>query len=607
MGKFLSIGILLLAFSFSLLACFGEAEAQVSSSAFDPNCYQPRLGVASEIDSIYGSKDQQHLGEYMAAFPPSKDFPLGSVAITGLPNTPPFLSFVPQGSSFNLHNLQANLKNSNLKFNYPYSFGPFHDRQHEDILLNGGGGSRIYWADDNGDYDSSKYTDLNSSVIGVFGNDVNPASYAAFLTADSVYDIIKIVRVDDTPYVSNTKIILMLYQGGQHLYNKRKIAYEDSGYVFAGFDKAIRFEQARFLQGDFRGIGREDLITSDDSGNWFFYKNDPPFSMASFTDALYNDTLFTAWENKSEYTPGTDNIIFDALVTELLPHPFDKAKDIMIRGQFHNSTQRRDHIKSVIRGGPDFGKERILLSNSEYIFHNPWYYDHQFQEIVLPKMFEDAGDISGAGIKTLIAMDGEPGFSSQFFFNTGKAISDKAVAYYSYLTQGIIGSVVPLVADGDHYEDLLLSDPNLSMEDDVSLGKFDIGTIHLLHGSSKIPVHLNPKYSVEERNAVDAAPWHITANPNPCDEKIVLTFDNCTTSRMKIQVCTTDGRIVQEEETPAVDGLQQYALFLPSLSPGMYVVRLSCPALGWTGSVNIVKTGMVQGSGNFDLKKMVGR
>jgi len=609
MGKILSIGIL-------LFACFGAAEAQISSAAFDPNCYQPRLGVPSEIDSIYGSQDQQGLGEVMAKFPKSKDFPQGSVAIMGLPKAIPFLAFVPNGSLFNLHNLEAHAKQSNLPTDfgiYGFKFGHFHDTKHTDLFVNRL--RRVYWADDNGNYDSSRHTDLMPRVISTNGFSRNLDTYVTFLTSDTVCDFVQIVTADDSipPY---ERLYLMLFHGGEHLLNQGKIAYQDSSYQIQNPEATLenRYLSMYFLQGDFRGTGRQDLIVSaactscGDSGNWFFYKNDPPFAMSNFANAIYDDTLMAVWENEPLKNNFYAEPLSSALADQVLPHPvWDNSVDIIMPLQDKQSSDRRNNVQLVLRGGQNFGQSRIYLQQAEQVLHAPWFYDNSFFEVTLDGMFTDCGDMTSTGYKVLFQGSAPANASYQLFYLTGKAFDDKADIFYSYATQGHAGFPVPFDADGDKYGDILLSDPAFTSKDDFSLGKRNVGTMHLLRGSDKIPIRLNPKYSVEERNAVDAAPWHITAYPNPCDEKTVLTFDNCTTSRMKIQVCTTDGRIVQKEETPAVDGLQQYALYLPSLSPGMYVVRLSCPALGWTGSVNIVKTGMVQGPGNFDLKKMVGR
>jgi hypothetical protein len=556
------LATVVMAVGFQLLTV-NSLYAQVQSAAFDSNCYQPILGVPSEIDSIYGSENQQHLGEFMFGFPPSKDFPDGSIAITGLPNTLPFLSFVPEGPSFNLHDLNAKLKKSNMQG--IGKFGRFHDRKHIDFF----GGNRIYWADDNGDYDSSRYTDLHPNIIGDKGDDINPATYAAFLTSDSVFDIVKLVTVDDTPYVTNRHAYIMFFQGGENLYNKGKNVFADSAFVL-GSSEPYLVLQVPFFQGDFRGSGREDLITSDDSGNWFFYKNDPPFSMLKFANAIYNDTLFTAWENATDYTPGTDNIVADALSTKILPHPTDDAQDIMIRGQFHNSKNRRDHIKYVLRGSPSFGSKRLLLSEAEFIFHGPSYYDvTNFSEIILPGMYKDVGDMAGIGNKVLLARDGVPGKAFQFFFDVGKAIDDKADMYYSYATQGSVGSVVPFEADGDNYGDVLISDDAYTTEVDVNLGKSNIGTIQLVHGSPQIPVHLNPKYSVVSRKSSEGI---LSVFPNPANEKTQITFQTPLPERINFTLHDLLGRTIKHWVKDSGGGVENILLYTADLPSGTYVL-----------------------------------
>jgi len=50
---------------------------------FDPNCYYPKIGT--EIDTIYGSKNEQQLGSYMMSLPRLPDEEYNSIGIYGLP------------------------------------------------------------------------------------------------------------------------------------------------------------------------------------------------------------------------------------------------------------------------------------------------------------------------------------------------------------------------------------------------------------------------------------------------------------------------------------------------------------------------------------------
>jgi hypothetical protein len=579
---------------------FGVAHAQ---GAFDSACYFPKLGVPSEIDSIYGSTNEQHLGQYMFGFPPTTDFPVGTVGISGLPENPPFLSMVAEGPSFNLHKLSAKLKKSNISIQNNCKFGPFHDSKHIDMFRDGTV-PRIYWADDNGEFDSSRYTDLFSSIMGNAGFVANEHTYAAYLESDSVYDLVKIVLPEDTTPL-NVRLFYIHFQGGEHLYNQGKIAHSDSSYQLFGFDKIDHALSIRYLQGDFRGTGREDLIVSDDSGNWCFYRNDPPFSMENFTNAVYNDTLLTVWENADTYPKQYGSqVLSNTLSSQILPHPDgDKSQDIMLGVQDHNSTSGRDHIKVVFRGGASFGSNRIKISEGEFVFHNPWYYDISFDEITLADKLIDCGDMTGTGNKVFAGLDGVPGYYLQFFYTMGKAIDDKADIYYLYETQGGMGGLVPLDADGDKYKDVLLSDDRNTSEEDVNKGKSYVGTIHLIHGSNKIPVHLNPKYAVEEINHLRQTEMY--AFPNPFEERTVLTFENCSRGVMYMDVVNTLGQSVLRETLPDVDGYQQYAADLTALPAGAYYIRLVCPADGWSATASVIKTGAAEAAWKFDLHELV--
>ena len=133
-----------------------------------PNCYQPVIGTPGVIDTIYGSYKNQQLGGYVKNLWPDKDNSYGNIIITSDSNffNPPFLTY-KSGADFNLHKLISsgtfNLGAYRDSFNVvpvdPRNLikrGHFHSKKYDDLLFDmQGRWPRIYWADDNGKYDSS--------------------------------------------------------------------------------------------------------------------------------------------------------------------------------------------------------------------------------------------------------------------------------------------------------------------------------------------------------------------------------------------------------------------------------------------------------------------
>src|SRR5215216_700204 len=78
------------------------AASQVST-AFEKNVYFPDLTNKLETDSIYGSKEDQHLGSGMINLSPWVDTKYTKLLIGGLPGATDELSFV-RSPNYNLDN-----------------------------------------------------------------------------------------------------------------------------------------------------------------------------------------------------------------------------------------------------------------------------------------------------------------------------------------------------------------------------------------------------------------------------------------------------------------------------------------------------------------------
>ncbi|MDP4237262.1 MAG: T9SS type A sorting domain-containing protein [Bacteroidota bacterium] len=602
--------IVFLGASFSFGESYGQTQdVPLSSPAFESDCFFPVIGV--DIDTIYGSHDGQLLGNYAQNIGLVEGERYGKVGCYGLPGHEQNLTTFRAGPGFDLHNLQ-DLKEFGFNFQQKqrYYFAHFRSPKIQDLIVFGGEEhDTIYWADDNGKYDKSRFTTLRVSLPsdGAFQGYFYPP-YITYLTSDTVEDI---VEIQSTANNNNHDSLYLLLYKGENLYKAGKIAFEDTS---LNYGKPITWSWSG-QYADYRGAGRKDaIIINRDANdpnnnlNTFFYRNDPPFTLDKFANALRYDTLLSVYENPQLLTDQSHSLypFFRDLEVQAFPRANKNDHSVDFLAIFKTNKSNSGTLW-IFRGGPEFGSKHLYLDTPDFAI-NPKKYDSQLNNKALFGYLVSLGDLTGTG-NTVIAANGYDPFaeiSNNTFFVLGNALNDKIDTFFEgdHTTLMIPDTIT---ADGDNLQDVIFDNGTETLQNDFDKGWRNVGSLGLLHGTTRIPVHLNPDFAVEERHNVDVAPNHIVSYPNPCEEKTVLTFDNCTSSQMRVQVYTATGALVHEESTPAVEGLQQYALSLASQPAGMYVVRLSCPALGWTGAVNVVKTGGVQASQRFDLKKMVGR
>jgi hypothetical protein len=597
--KIIHILAILLAVGCQLLAV--GSHAQISSSAFDPNCYQPVIGTPGVIDTIYGSYYQEQLGSFVKNLWQAKGESYGKIVIDSGRNsylhsvTPLFES----GPSFNLHKLV-----SKDTFNLGYLINPrnlvkkghFRSHQYMDALFTIPDyhyPPRIYWANDQGKYDSTRYTELRSPITGINGVDYDDemsTPYVTYLSSDSLDDIISSITLDNKSLPLDSSFFLF-FKGGNSLYNQGKLAYADSFAFFYTFQTG---GYRACTQGDFRGVGREDLIALEGNGNDFFYKNDTPFSLQKFIYAMKYDTLMSQWQNPKGNS-------WWGLEPQLVMHAFNKPLgDSSMDFLPVNGNVGEIHI---YKGGPDFGSQRLQEDQADFILHTPDFYDSKWNGVNLGGTGINCGKLSGTNNNVLWRSgDLDGGFYGyDFFYVLGDAMDSKVdMYYYNDFGFGASGGVDTLTADNDKIQDVIIGKPWYGKDN----GNEMVGTVLLVHGSNKIP---NKSNSVIARKSVDESPFHILAIPNPCNEHTVLTFDNCSASKMQLQVIASNGTIVLQDETPVVDGLQDYGIDLSPLAAGNYIINLSCPSPGWSSSVNVVKTGTAVKPWSINLKGMVGR
>jgi hypothetical protein len=181
-------------------------------------------------------------------------------------------------------------------------------------------------------------------------------------------------------------------------------------------------------------------------------------------------------------------------------------------------------------------------------------------------------------------------------------MDDKVDMFYESSPYGA-GGFDTLDANGDGKMDLIEGMYRYVTPEDLGKGKSNVGSVHLVYGSEKIPVHLNPDYAVEEMKHLRQTEMY--AFPNPFEERTVLTFENCSRGVMYMDVVNTLGQSVLRETLPDVDGYQQYSADLSTLAAGAYYIRLVCPADGWSATASVIKTGAAQAAWKFDLHELV--
>jgi hypothetical protein len=196
------------------------------------------------------------------------------------------------------------------------------------------------------------------------------------------------------------------------------------------------------------------------------------------------------------------------------------------------------------------------------------------------------------------------GQTYEFYYVMGKALDDKVDMMYESSPYGA-GPFDTLDANGDGRTDVLEGMPMYVTESDLGKREEDVGSLHLVYGSNRIPVKLNGVFAEEERDHLKTTQMY--AYPNPLDQKTTLTFENCTSGVMYMDVVNRLGVSVIREEIPDVDGLQQYAADLSGLPAGAYHIRLVCPADGWSTGTSVIKNGAAVVPWKLDLKKMMGR
>ncbi len=556
---------LVLAASLPQIVC-AQSNPPFKNPSLDSNCYFPQIGDPSEMDTIMGGDSNPYFGWIIKNMGTKSNGGYGNMFIGNLVPPPSdanswTLSQVQTGPSFNLHQMKQYLQKINPSasngLSQGFVLGHFRDTQHLDIF-----DGRIYWADDSGNYDTNRYTQLWSNIQGDLGSSGTIAPFAGYFSSDTVEDAIDgfYTRWSDR---SKDTVFLEIFKGGASLYLK-DTAFEDTSCILF----PLEYNPYRFiLQGNFRGTGRQDVIIMSGANNLpgtrigdiSFYANDPPFSLEKLAYAINYDTLMAKWQNPTLLSGNYES--YTTLAMPALPKSStDKSVDFL---PVFSDTANNVGIY-FFRGGPDFGSHRITLDSAAYVIHQPTI----FQGDEWPLHIADAGDMTGTGNHVLYTQAfypngaGSPGWDA--FFVTGQALDDKIDIYYNISNSAFSGDT--LTSNADSLEDFLLGSANLI---EGPNGLIDKGGLWLYYGSKQIPVHLNPQFSVVNVPRTNGA--GISLSPNPANQWSVATIVWPESEDGEYSIYDMLGRLMEHGPIRLFGGAEQQRIYFRGMPQGVYM------------------------------------
>jgi hypothetical protein len=550
---------LLAVVAFWVLSIAVVARAQVSSSAFDPQCYQPTVGDPGVIDTIYGSRDKQYLGGDLFNVGPRYGESYGRIMTDGFQKDTSNFSSVRTGPAFNIHKLQVEKNMNFTQSNHPI-FGHFHSPHLTDLLIQ----NQIYWSDDSGNYDENRSSFLTfrshgDSNYGPNFGELGP--YVAYLTSDSLQDIV----IGCTSSWQKTRPdtgYIMLFKGSKSFAAGGKFVYPDSE-LAAPYLTGIGARGC--LAGDFRGSGKEDCIAYEVLNNLYFYKNEGPFSLQKFSDAIQFDTLYSRSDNP-QMKPNISSWTVGFPLKAFAKASWDKSVD------FFGSvltTDDKNGAQLFFRGGRDFGSKRLFLDSVDFVMHSPRYLDNHWQNLSWADEIWNCGDMTGTGNTVICAHGSDDGSATNFyyFYVLGRAMDEKVDMYYSMSNYGT-GYIDTLVADRDSLQDIINGLVIFTSDDDRLLHNWwGVGSLQVIHGSKQIPVHISAKYGVASGHNSTSV---LSVYPNPIRNHFQADFRLRESGNALLRIFDLLGREVYREIFRGTAGEQVKRVQLPRLANGVY-------------------------------------
>lgn len=527
------------------------------SPAFDSNVYRPQLGKPGEWDTLHVTWAKEV--DYVGNLGPGPGQPDGQLGLTGFPSNPPFVTALHTGSDFFLGDLQPVHQLDFVPRGVQPYRGHFRNRSRLDLYAPEEYIPRIYWELEGGGFSKDSSTVLQ---FGGFRYYIRTNGFHSPLYNDSVEDLV-FYGEWRAPGLDGTKdsIFLLLFKG-DHLYAERDTAYPDSVFVIERPEGSTRgnWERSYFLQADFRGTGREDAIGY--GRGWYYYKNDPPFSLGKFLDGMLFDTIFKPWENPdyNDYRGASTGAVFPKRNSD---HSFDLLINF----------QRKDLLNSIFlyRGGPEFGSHPIHMDSATYIIRNPRYIDPQFGQMTEWNGGLLIGDFTGTG-RPVIGAGGRIGASLGlvFFYVLGDATDEKAdmfwVDEFGTLRDTVHSYKLPLQSDFH--------------------AKPYIQRLELLHGSSRMPVRINPLFS-SVRTPIQTE--RLGIYPNPCNKEIHCGLTVPEPSAVEFKLRNVLGQEEMQWTRTLGYGAQQVDLDISALPSGEYVLECEVHHSKFFSKVTVIR------------------
>lgn len=565
--------------------------AQVQSPAFDPECYQPRLGNPKEIDTLYTSNPGQMLGRILMGIPEGRSGSPRRLLIGGM-NPPPdtvklldpiFADAVDIVGKLNMHKLSHRTERLDFNGTDLVLFGHFRSPILNDALELGGQSITLYLADSSGDYDTSRVIrfDFPHGFIRdstVFYSDRMLIPYIGHFTSDSLDDVVIGERLSKVHTTAFDSIYIGIIHGSPWLVDSAmkdpyKYKYVDS---FCVVDAVTALEEGEGfwgVQADYRGTGRDDYIAFNRAGNAFFYANDGHFSLAEFAQALREDTVFTRWQNPdledSAYGVRYVPFYFDGVHTAVaFPRDSsDHSVDLLAALQ----RKSRPGTPSIyfFRGGKDFGKHRIYLDSADYELHPPGYYDDfLFGPADFPQQYVDVGDINGTGNHALF-VDASLGNAASlaFVYEMGTALDDKVDMYLGIGNSRAIWGVSSLDANQDGLSDIIFSVPSFVSNAEVASGDYH-GLVGVIYGSKKVP-----PAAVREQPTIEDGDMSISVVPDGSNVRI--SFVSPKSGHCSIRLRNILGAVVATSEVDASAGETVAEVNTRQIADGVYLIEVS--------------------------------
>ena len=174
----------------------------------------------------------------------------------------------------------------------------------------------------------------------------------------------------------------------------------------------------------------------------------------------------------------------------------------------------------------------------------------------------------------------------EYYYVMGKAMDDK-IDMSIQQSPGYAASGPVLVnTDGDKLQDILYQVNNQGGD---SLQRY-AGSLWVVHGSTQIPVHLNPKYAVKRQTSPISG--LISIYPNPAHLETAVSFAVETAGAYSITIHDLLGRVMYRSTRRCDEGDGVWSLQTELFPQGTYYVTIEGAGMQKFGKILVARTGI---------------